>query len=345
MKVIFLFIFCLLVFETQAQQVLDEMQINDISNLSEIKTIVFRDQKSALLVVKSTIPTLSIQSNNQIKRVKKVEPGKWFVYLHPGTHWLSFQSESLISLKKRFFFNPKDVRGVNITIRENKDRNLEKDTGIVVINSSPDTARIFLNSNYLGTTPYIGKVFKGNYRLQVFKQDYHLHERDIIIHSGRTLPINIKLYHNSVDVEKINMEDFESSGITSTIDKYISSKQVISNTSSKLGISAFSIFNVGQWICIDYTKFILENFYIDFKAGFGTRNKNELIKGDGYMVGPYHIIEYSKGGYAISSIFHIRTRRINNPSLWFGLSYVKMDYNYTHSEGGGTKFSRDFKFL
>jgi len=61
--IVILLLFCYPAF---AQQILDEMQLIDISNDQTIRSTVIRDPEQALLIVKTQISTLRIQSNNII---------------------------------------------------------------------------------------------------------------------------------------------------------------------------------------------------------------------------------------------------------------------------------------
>ena len=80
-----------------SQKFLNEMEIKDISNTQEVKSIIIREQDQALLVVKSQIQDLRFLSNYFIYRLEEKEPGKWYIFLAPGTHRMSFQAEGFIS--------------------------------------------------------------------------------------------------------------------------------------------------------------------------------------------------------------------------------------------------------
>ena len=99
----------LLNFSLSGQQILDEMELVDISNTTEITGFVLQDPNQALLIVKSQISGLRFLSNNFIHRLEQREPGKWFIFLTPGTHRISFQAEGFISAHDRFFFKAKEV--------------------------------------------------------------------------------------------------------------------------------------------------------------------------------------------------------------------------------------------
>jgi hypothetical protein len=188
--VLLFFPFCL---PTYSQQILDEMQLIDISQEQAIRSTVIRDPQQALLIVKTQISQLRILSNNIINKSEQVEPGTWHVRLAPGTHRLSFQADGFISVQQRFYFNPKDVKGIRIRVIPAAEKKEEKNVGVIVIQSTPDSAAVYLNQQFYGVTPYLGKTLAGQYKLELRKEPYVPHEETIIIISGETHPVNVEL--------------------------------------------------------------------------------------------------------------------------------------------------------
>jgi hypothetical protein len=184
-----------------AQQILDEIQLIDISDQPTIQSTVIRDPEQALLIVKTQIATLRVQSNNIILESEQVEPGTMHIRLAPGTHRLSFQAEGFISVQERFYFNPKDVKGIQIRVVPAAEKKEEKNTAIIVIKSTPDSAAVFLNDLFYGTTPYLGKTLAGHYKLELRKEPYPSHEEQIIIIPGETLPVNVDFSKDAGSVQ------------------------------------------------------------------------------------------------------------------------------------------------
>jgi len=176
-----------------SQQIFDEMQLQDISDFPEIKSVIIRNPDQALLIVKSQISSLTIQSNNTIIKSNKINTGTWYIYLVTGTHRLTFQASSLISVKKRMYFDAKEVKGINVKIIPSENIIIENNTGIVVINSNPDSAQVYLNDELQGYTPYIGKLYNGRYRLLVRKKSHNDYIRDIVIPAGKTVPVEVNM--------------------------------------------------------------------------------------------------------------------------------------------------------
>jgi len=190
-----IFIYCsfILWYPVYAQQFLDEMELLDISDNQDIRSTIIRDPQQALLIVKTQISTMRIQSNNIIHKSEQVEPGTWHIHVAPGTHRISFQAEQFISVQRRFYFNAKEVIGIMIRVIPAARRKEEKNTGIVVIQSEPDSAEVYLNDQYYGITPYIGKILAGRYKLGLKREPFLPYEQPIIIISNETLPVNITL--------------------------------------------------------------------------------------------------------------------------------------------------------
>jgi hypothetical protein len=175
-----------------AQQFLDEMELVDITDSQEIRGNIVRDPKQALLIIKSQIADLRFLSNNFINNLQQKEPGKWYIYLVPGTHRISFQAEGFISTQERFFFKAKEVRGIQINIIPNV-RGRDRNQSIIVIRSEPDSAEVFIDQELYGSTPYLGKLIPGRYQIEIKKESYSTYRETVVLRQGETLPVNIKL--------------------------------------------------------------------------------------------------------------------------------------------------------
>jgi len=186
----------------KAQQILDEMQLEDFSDNPEIKSVIIRNPDQSLLIIRSQIPSLRVQSNNKILKSDHIDSGTLYLYLTPGTHRLIFQADAFLTAKKRLYLNPKEVKGINIRILPTSEKKLEKDSGIIVINSDPDSCRVFIDGEFYGTTPYIGKLINGQYRLTIEQHGFDIYEQVIIVVAGRTLAVNSQLSRPSSSYRK-----------------------------------------------------------------------------------------------------------------------------------------------
>jgi len=225
-QIIFISIFMLLIatLPVFSQQFFDEMELIDISREPDIKSTILRDTEQALLIIKSHISTLRFKSNNEVFESEQVEPGRWHVKLKPGTHRINFQADGFISVQKRFYFNPKDVKGILIRVIPTEERKIEKNVGVVIIRSEPEGAQVFFNENLYGTTPYMGKLLSGRYDLELKKELFRTHKEEIVIVPNETLPIKvimesgIKLTEEEIKTKKMHVAilDFEGRGIPKT---------------------------------------------------------------------------------------------------------------------------------
>ncbi len=212
-------IFCICQMTGFSQEILDEMKLEDISDTPEIRGMILRNPKEALLIVKSQIPTLRVDSNNEIFRTEIVEEGKMHVYLAPGTHRLSFQAKGFLSIRKRFFFEPKMVKGVIMRVISSAEVRELKNSSVLVIKSEPEDAQVYLNNEYYGSTPYLGRILSGRYQLILKKDNYREHEEAIILVPGEVVPMNVKLIavgDTSGDSLTVSPKQFFTLNITST---------------------------------------------------------------------------------------------------------------------------------
>jgi hypothetical protein len=69
-----------------------------------------------------------------------------------------------------------------------------------VIKSTPDSAAVYLNDQFYGTTPYLGKILGGQYKLELRREPFPYHSQQIIIVPGETLPVNVDLRVGSVEI-------------------------------------------------------------------------------------------------------------------------------------------------
>ena len=61
---------------------------------------------------------------------------------------------------KRFFFNPKEVKGIMVRVLTDKQKVADK--GVIVIKSEPSNAELYINGELYGRTPYNGKLSSGS---------------------------------------------------------------------------------------------------------------------------------------------------------------------------------------
>lgn len=187
---IFIFVICFSSGNLFGQQFLDEMDIQDISNEADVRSTIIRDPDQALLIVKTQIPGIRFVSNNIIHQTKQVETGLYRLYLNPGTHRIVFQAEGFISSTQRFYFNPKETKGVQIRVVSAAKKKEDRNSGIVVIKSEPDNAEVYINGDFYGRTPYLGKLLAGRYELELRIMDHIPEKEHIVVLPGETIPLD-----------------------------------------------------------------------------------------------------------------------------------------------------------
>ena len=90
-----------------AQAILDKMIVKDISDDPGIRAAIPRNPEEALLIVKSRIAEMEFESNNRILRINKEDEGIWHIFVVPGTHFITFQSQRLLVGRTSHAFSEK----------------------------------------------------------------------------------------------------------------------------------------------------------------------------------------------------------------------------------------------
>ena len=179
--------------EIVAQNIFNEMEITDVSEDEDVKSTIIRDPEQALLIVKTQISQIELNSNNEIIQKTERNPGIWHLQLVPGTHRLTFQAPGFISFQKRFYFNPKEVKGIKIVVVSSRDVGGMDSTGILILTSAPDSAQVLIDNEPFAFTNYIGRFATGTYRLTLQKQYYQNYIKDVTVTPGAIVPVNVDL--------------------------------------------------------------------------------------------------------------------------------------------------------
>jgi hypothetical protein len=189
-------------------EILGEMAYEDISERSDIRTMVPRQENETILVVISRVPNLRFDSNNVINDVEKKEAGKWIVHLRPGTHRLSFQADHYLSVTHRLVAQRKTVYGARLKIVKPYQPDAETDSesyesALLDITSEPSGAGVYIDDEYKGTTPYVGRVMSGSYDLRLEKDLYLPLQQKIVVAANETkrLSLSLKANFGSVRIE------------------------------------------------------------------------------------------------------------------------------------------------
>jgi len=148
-----------------------------------IAMVVVRNPEDAILIVTSVIPKLSFASNMGIIRVDDSTPGKWNVYLHPGTNLITFMAEGYKSVSQRLVVPKKRARRVEVKVL--------KTLGTLIVGSEPPGAAIFLDGEDTEQqTPYEFEGQEtGTHQLVLKMTHYQADTTTVEVKAGETIRI------------------------------------------------------------------------------------------------------------------------------------------------------------
>lgn len=99
-----------------AQGELQEMEVK----IQVVEKGVSAEPQAAKLLVKSTIPNLTFESNMGVKKSEKVAEGEWKLTLYPGNQRLTIKAAGYVSFSDRFSFENQKVYEVFVTSKSKK---------------------------------------------------------------------------------------------------------------------------------------------------------------------------------------------------------------------------------
>lgn len=123
-------------------QQLGEMKVELVPE-GEGVTFIVRNPEESILIVHSTIPELSFESNQGVIGVDNPDPGEYRLHLLPGTHIITFKAEGYLPLKERFHIPKKEYREVRVRSLGETDTVVGR--GDVAIISNPTGAIVSFN--------------------------------------------------------------------------------------------------------------------------------------------------------------------------------------------------------
>ena len=177
-----------------AQNLLQEMTILDISENSDIRNNILRRADAALLVIRSNIPDLTMESNNKLIRTERPGNGVTYLILVPGTHLISFSAPNFIRATRRIFLSPRDVIGWSVKELESQpDLNNTIDAVLSLV-SNPPGAEITLNGELIGQTPLRDyRLTPGQYQILLRRDGYQDYLSQLRMRSGDQNTINAQM--------------------------------------------------------------------------------------------------------------------------------------------------------
>lgn len=147
-----------------------------LSPLGELPQVV-RASTHSVLVVRSEIPNIRIESNSLIRRMEKISPSEWRLYLEPGRQIITVHAENYIS-EKLNVFNFRAKRAYELRVLEAKPI-----PGTLVVISEPAGASLRVDGVAVeGRTPLtLDNLSPGIHRVAASKQGYQTLEEDVKI--------------------------------------------------------------------------------------------------------------------------------------------------------------------
>jgi len=155
------------------------------------------DRKCALIIIKTDVDLSNalFDANPMVCGSRKEAPGEWWVYVAPGSTKLQIKRDGFIPFD---YFFPKDTPIESLNTYElritNKEKNLmpekEKQPEFVKIKSEPAGAKVYLNNEYKGLTPFNAAVLEGDYSWKIEKDKYYNEEGSFTVTIGSPPEVN-----------------------------------------------------------------------------------------------------------------------------------------------------------
>ena len=183
----------------------------------QVKTDV-NDRKCALIIIKTDVDLSNalFDANPMVCESKMVAPGEWWVYVSPGSTKLQIKKSGFIPFD---FFIPTGINLEPMNTYELKITNKnqipvpekEKQPEFVIIKSEPAGAKVYLNNEYKGLTPYNASVLEGDYVWKIEKEKYYPEEGSFTVIVGNPPSVNKTLHPK---FGKLTIESKPESGAT-----------------------------------------------------------------------------------------------------------------------------------
>jgi len=180
----------------------------EVTAAREKVMIDVNDRKCALIIIKTDVDlsNANFDANPMVCGSRKEAPGEWWVYVAPGSTKLQIKRDGFIPFD---YFFPKDTPIESLNTYElritNKEKNLmpekEKQPEFVKIRSVPEGAKVYIDNQYKGQTPFDTPVLEGTYTWKIELDRYYTEEGEINVVSGNTPIINKTLKPRFGDIK------------------------------------------------------------------------------------------------------------------------------------------------
>ncbi|HPC36714.1 MAG TPA: PEGA domain-containing protein [Candidatus Marinimicrobia bacterium] len=175
-----------------AQEELQEFEVK----IQLVEKGVSAEPNSAKLLVKSTIPDLTFESNRGIKKVEKDAEGEWKLTLYPGNQQLAIKAAGFLSYSERFTFDKQKVYDCLVTPKSKGS--LEKiDQNLFEITFELNVDEVYCSFGQYAPLLSSGKkvIFKmpaGEYTFRFEKNQFRPVLLTLKVDQDKTVPIKLE---------------------------------------------------------------------------------------------------------------------------------------------------------
>lgn len=178
--ILFISHFCFSI-SAQTLTVLDFKETNS-ADARILKETDRNDQPCALLKVSSAIEGMTFDSSLGICKVAN-KNGEYWVYLSPKERRLDFFNKKYEKLSYTFNYPIEKLKTYELTLRGdvNYQTNIiEKADGVLLIESTPSGAKVYINNDFTGLYTPFQKTYKAGIYEITLKKDLHIEYKDTV---------------------------------------------------------------------------------------------------------------------------------------------------------------------
>ena len=152
------------------------------------------DQLCALIKVISDIDELGFESNRGIVGDIEKKGGEYWIYVSPGERRLSIWGRGLMKYKFVFPLLPKSGKVYQIIVtRKGSVKADGFTTGFILLKTEPPGAKIWIDNEYRGLTPFQQEMPAGFYNYKVEKELFYPEQGNFLVKINNTITENVVL--------------------------------------------------------------------------------------------------------------------------------------------------------
>ena len=155
------------------------------------------DQLCALIKVISDIDQLGFESNLGIVGSIERKSGEYWIYVSPGERKLSIWGPNLLKYNLNLSPNPKTGKVYQVVVTRKGEGNKSGfNTGFVLLKSIPPGAKVWIDDEYMGLTPFQQEMTGGYYNYRIEKDLFYPKDGGFSIKVDETVTEEITLDAN-----------------------------------------------------------------------------------------------------------------------------------------------------